>query len=494
VTRAAAFVVGLVAFLVLATANSGGYRYGISDQAYYVPAIMHAADPTLFPRDAVLLDAQSRHMLVDDVQGTVARSTGLDFPALAFGFYVLTILALYAGAFVFARASRFSGWATTAFVLLLTFRHRIAKTGANSLEGYAHPRMFAFALGLAALGALVGRRIGWAVGLVVGAGLIHPTTGCWFGIVVVAAVYVDRPAWRRAILAAAALAASAGLWAVTLGPLADRLAPMDDAWLAVLADKDYLFPAGWPLYAWVLNLLYPVVIVAVYRARVRAGVAAPGEAGLMAGVGVLTLVFLISVPLTMLHTALAVQLQVNRVFWVLDVLAAASLAWWLTRSGRARPRLGPALAVGILAAASVGRGVFLLVDPEPDRPLVRVQLPDSAWVDVLSWIERQPEAWQVLADPDHAWKYGVSVRLGARRDTVLEIGKDSALAMYDRAIAMRVAVRAADLAGFDTMDPTRAMTLASRYDATVLVVERLRALPLPVLYANDAFVVHDLRH
>ena len=50
---------GAVLFVVLATANSGGYRYGVSDQALHVPAMARQLDATLFTRDAELLAAQS---------------------------------------------------------------------------------------------------------------------------------------------------------------------------------------------------------------------------------------------------------------------------------------------------------------------------------------------------------------------------------------------------------------------------------------------------
>ena len=41
-----------VAFVLLATLNSAGYRYGASDQAFYIPAVLRHLDPALFPRDA----------------------------------------------------------------------------------------------------------------------------------------------------------------------------------------------------------------------------------------------------------------------------------------------------------------------------------------------------------------------------------------------------------------------------------------------------------
>ena len=42
-------------FVVLATLNSAGYRYGASDQALYVPSVLLKMDPALYPQDRVLI-------------------------------------------------------------------------------------------------------------------------------------------------------------------------------------------------------------------------------------------------------------------------------------------------------------------------------------------------------------------------------------------------------------------------------------------------------
>ena len=74
-----------------------------------------------------------------------------------------------------------------------------------------------------------------------------------------------------------------------------------------------------------------------------------------------------SLPLTMLRVALAVQLQVTRVFWLLDFAVAAYLAWWIVDDRLAASRVARRLAVLVLAAASVTRGAYLL---SQDRRLV----------------------------------------------------------------------------------------------------------------------------
>jgi len=488
VRTALALAAATVVFTVLATANSGGYRYGVSDQAFYVPAAVLALDADAYPLDAPLIRSQSRLLVTDELLAASSRWLNVELPPLFLAAYLVTVIVLVVGAVTFARACRFSWWATSALLLLMTFRHRIARTGANSLEGYMHPRMLAFALGLTALAALVRGRVLWSVVLVGLAAGAHPTTALWFGVVIFVGLIVARPRWRRALTAVSVVGAGVAVWTVLAGPLEGSLAVMDARWLGVLATKDYLFPTDWPPEAWMFNLAYPVVIGLLYRLRLALGEAQAGERALMAGLAALVVVFLVSVPLTAMHVALAVQLQVTRVFWLLDFVVAAYLAWWLV--GGPRRRLA---VVAVLALASAGRGAYILMVEQPERRLVQVDLAPGPWTDTMRWIGAQPSAWHVLADPDHGWKYGTSVRVAARRDTLVESGKDSAIALYDRTIALRVAERLEAVGVFADLTPARLQALASRFGLDVVVVESGVQLPLPELHRNDGFVVYALR-
>lgn len=491
-TRRLALAGALLLFVWLATANSGGYRYGVSDQAFYSAAVLKAEDPELFARDTPLLEAQSRLQWSDEILAAIRRVTAIDLPVLYLVVYLATLVALAAAAWAFGRAARFSPWAIALLLIFLTFRHRIAKTGANSLEGYMHPRMLAFALGVAALAATLRGRFGWAIAATVASAIWHPTTAFWFGIVVAAAAVLD-PRWRRPVLVAGAAAGAAGIWAATAGPLAGRLVTMDPAWLAVLGDKDYLFPTGWPAYAWITNLAYPVVIAVLYRRRVARGAAVPGERAFVLALLALTAVFLVTVPFTAARLALAVQSQSTRVFWVLDFAAVAYLAWWLT-SDVVRTRTARLAVVGVVLALSIGRGVYQLTAGDGGRELVRIDYAATPWMDAMRWLAAQRPSWHVLADPGHAWKYGVSARLAARKDTLLESSKDSALAMYDRAIAMRVADRTVAIGAYPDMTTARLRQLDADYSLDAAIVETAFALhPFPELFRNGQFVIYDLR-
>src|SRR5687768_16165243 len=123
---------GALLFVFLATANAGGYRYGASDQAFYIPAIRKAMDASLFPSDASVLAAQGQVILWDGLVAGLSSLLNVPLPWVFAVLYVGGMIALYAGAVLVARAVGLSRWGTVALLALLTLRHRIAKTGVNT--------------------------------------------------------------------------------------------------------------------------------------------------------------------------------------------------------------------------------------------------------------------------------------------------------------------------------------------------------------------------
>ena len=494
---AIAWALAAIVFLVLATANSAGYRYGASDQAFYQPAIALAANPDLFPRDRVLLAPQMELWVGDSLFGWIARAFDHDLAAVSAVVYVFTLLLLFGAGIAFARGIGATWEATAAFLILLTLRHQIARTGANSLEGYMHPRMLAFAIGVGSFACIVRQRPVESLAVTALATAVHTTTGLWF--LVVAAFAAGWRIYRAGKLSASIMAAAGVLGAAALVALtavdrfAARLVEMDPMWLDAIGDRAYLFSGEWPLEIWLVNLAYPVLLVLVYQRRRASGLARAPEGALVCGLLALVALFLISVPLTDRRVALAVQLQVNRIFWLLDVAVACYLAWWLIDGVGARwSTTVRRVALALLVGASAARGVYL-IQVSPGRPLVELELPQTSWTQAMEWLRTQPSDLHVLADPQHVWRFGSSVRVAAARDTLLEAGKDPALAIYDRETARRVLARGQALAGFDSFTTSDVVSLAEEYDLDVFVDHVGRAFDFPVVYRNDEFVIYDLR-
>lgn len=485
-----AFAACLLPFLLLATLNSAGYRYGASDQAFYIPAVLLRLDPSLFPRDRPVLAAQAPLTGADEIVAAVVRATRLSVPAACALLYVASLALLASAAWAVGRVIFRTRWAAVALLAALTLRHAVPDSGTNTLEGYFHPRQLAFGLGVLALAAFLRRRYTAALLVIAAAAALHPTTAAWFGICLGMAAFVAEPQLRKILALTAGLAAALAAWALIAGPLAARLTIMDDAWLAALADKDYIFPLRWSWDAWVINAAFVPAILLLYRARRRAGVATPRDRGLVAGCLALAAIFAIAVPLTAARLALAVQLQPGRVFLVLDFVAVIYAVWWLAEGGIAGRRSAGRLAAA-LVLASVARAGYQKVVLFPDRPIAQVYVRDDDWGRVMAWARTTDVGSGWLADPLHAAVYGTSVRLAGHRDVFVEAFKDAALGMYDRDVALRTQERYAAIRDYHLLTAWRARELAARYGLDYFVTEQV--LDLPVAFSSGRLFVYAIR-
>jgi hypothetical protein len=478
-------IVGGLLFALLATANGASYRYGVSDQAFYIPVVIRALDPAAFPRDAALIDAQGRHMVLDELVAAGMRATGASsIDNVFFAGYLLTVTLLWAGIVLIGTRVYASPWAIAALGAAATLRHRIPRTSANSFEPYFHPRMLAFAIGLLATAALLRRRPWLAIALVALAAVVHITTAMWFAVLLGVALAVLDQRMRRMAVAVGVLGVGAALWAAATGRLAAALTPMDDVWLQAVASKDSLFATEWPLWAWAANLGLLALLWWAHRRRTASGAATSEDAALVWGATALVALFVVTLPLVAARLALPVQLQIPRVFWLVDFVATVYVIDAVFRTRRTR-----LLAIALVVIA-VARGGYIMLVEQPDRPLFALHSPASSWHDAMRWVAAQPHAAHVLADPGHAWKYGTSVRVSGAHDVFLEEVKDSAIAMYSRAVARRVVGRTTALGDFATLTADKALALSQQFGLDYLVTEA--DLPLPVAYRNQQFRVYAL--
>jgi hypothetical protein len=490
-------VAGAIGFCVLVTLNAGGYHYGVADQAFYIPVVLDEIDPQLFPHDGALIAAQDRFLLFDDWFAPLVSMLGVSLPVAFLTSQVFTLLLLY-GALVGLGVALYRSWWTVGGMLaIMTARHRIPDTGANSVEGYFHPRMLAFAVGLSATAFYLHGRSKAAMALVVVAILIHPTTGLWIAIMVGGAALLSGGISARTMLMWSVPVALAG--AVTLGgPLREQLVVMDPAWLQLLVHyKDYLVVPGWPLSAWLGNLGIAAMVFGLHHYRHSLGMATRWERALIAGCGLLLGVVLGSAVFSYASVALAVQLQVNRIFWLLDYVGLLLLAWflfegpWRARWGGRIPGVATRRALVALAVLlAMCRGGYRGFIERPDRAVLEVGFEQSDWNHLMVWAATQPVGTHFLADPVHAARYGTSVRAASGRDVYLELVKDSALAIYSPAIARRVAQRVEAIGHFNELTADRVHVLAGEYGLDYLITEQ--QLDLPVANQAGPLIVYSL--
>jgi hypothetical protein len=488
--RSVLFGLSLIPFVVLCTLNSATYRFGASDQAFYLPAVLLDLHPDFFPRDAALVLAQARLTGIDEVIAALARTTGASVPFLFAALYVGALLLLATAAWLIAGRLYRLTWTSVALLAGLTLRHAIWRTGTNTLEGYFHPRQLAFGICALAVAAMVRGRLLPAAAAIACAAVLHPTTALWFAIWLGVAAIVIEPRWRLPLGVGIILGGGAGIWALTAGPLAGRLARMDPEWVSTLASKDYLFPLEWPAAVWVVNLLCLPVIIAVYRRRRAAGLADRYEAGMVIGVLSLAGVFAAILPLNAAHVAIAVQVQPARIFWMLDFIATIYAVWAIAEGTFPSVRRAQ-VAAAIILGLSIVRGTYVKLVGFPERAAAQVDIRDDDWGRVMAWARTTDPHSGWLADPLHAVRYGTSVRAAAGRDVLVEAVKDTAIGMYDRQVAIRTRDRISAVGDFNSLSAARARALGATYDLDYLVTER--AVDLPLAFESGRLRIYRLR-
>ena len=373
-------------FGLLVTANSAGYRFGISDQAFYIPAIDLWRWPDLFPRDRVLFEPQARRTVIDEALVDLPRHRPFARAS------VPPRLRLHDRDIHGRRRARWPIAVSIALGDRLPDGGAVAappdsETAANTFEGYFHPRVLAFAIGLVGVGLLLHRQRALALAVSALAVAVHPTTGGWFLVWLVCRVghAPARTRWIAGIAGAAMLLLTA---LAARDELAAGLTIMDPAWTAAFSNRDYVFPlSSWSVGTWLALLVSPAIVVAAALWRQRIGECSPSERAIAVGALSLFGVFLLSLPFMAARVALAIQLQTSRVFWPIEFLATAYMVWvvaeapWTVKPVAARARI----LVAVLLVAAAARGFYVL-RIEHDNPLVAVGCSErngSASVDGL---------------------------------------------------------------------------------------------------------------
>jgi hypothetical protein len=492
---AAIGLAGFLAFLVLATANGAGYRYGVSDGAFYVTAVTLAENPAAFPRDAPLIRTEGQFFVIDEILALIGRVTGASMELRFFAAYLVAIATVWVGVILIGsslygkdRPCATGWWLTIALAAVVTLRHHIPRTSTNSLEPYFHPRLLAFGFGIIAVAAFLRHRNAMAVALVSLAAVCHGTTAFWFAVAIGTALMVADRRWRVPGLVAGAVVLVMLVWATTTGPLRMAASTMDAVWIDALGGRNFIFANEWPLWAWAANLGLLAALWGAHIVRVRRGTASARDAGLVWGATALVGLFLVTLPLVVAHVALAVQFQFSRVFWIVDFLATLYV---IAAIGESMRRTQIVTLGVVLLAMSGARATYIMWSEHAERRLFQLSLAPSPWMDAMHWIAGQPLNVHIVAAPNHSFKYGVSVRVAAWRDVLLEEDKDSAVAMYSRPIAERVVERRNALADFSSLTAASALELGTRFGVDYLVTEA--ALPLREVYRNSQFKIYALK-
>lgn len=229
----------VLAFLLM------GYHPGLEDDAFYLAAIKRNLNPGLFPHDADFFRLQFQATIFDKLIALSIRLTHLPVAWAVLLWQFAGLFFVLRGTWQIARrsftqaAAQWSAVATIAVLLTLP----LPGIAINLADQYLHPRTLATALILAAIAAVLDRRL-WRAGILLALAFSIHAIMAAFGVSFCLILWWNqrfRP--KEPILLPVGVAA--------LIPMGWLFEPASDAWRQAAATRSFYFVAHWQWYEWI---------------------------------------------------------------------------------------------------------------------------------------------------------------------------------------------------------------------------------------------------
>jgi hypothetical protein len=248
-----------------------GYHPGLEDDAFYLAAIKRNLNPSLFPHDAEFFRLQFQATIFDKLIALSVRLTHLSVAWTSLLWQIAAIFLLLHGCWRISR--RFFSqpapqWAAvTTIAALLTLP--VSGTAINLADQYLHPRTLATAAILAAIVAVLDRRL-WIAGVLLAVAFAVHAIMASFGISFCAFLFwslrrsgAGTPSAcspvERSSTGAPLGTGAFGLFALAI-PLGWIFEPASDAWRQAASTRTFYFLARWHWYEW-LGVFAPIVLL-----------------------------------------------------------------------------------------------------------------------------------------------------------------------------------------------------------------------------------------
>ena len=440
-----------------------GYHPGAEDDGVYLSAIKRDLNPALYPHDADFFAVQLQATIFDKVMAASLRFTHLPLGWVMFGWHYWTIYLVLLGCWRLSRRcfpEPYGPWASTALVTaLLTLP--VAGSALYIVDQNLHPRAMATAAILAAIVAVLDRKVALSVGLLVLAGLLHPIMAS-FGV-----SFCIFLAWREPVLSSKA-------YVLLFAPLGWIFEPTSPAWRMAANTRDYYFLGRWAWYEW-LGVFGPLAILWWFRklaVRDRAMTLSYVTTRLIY-FGVFQMVVAISVmlPQTLERLRPMQPMRYLHLLYLLFIVLSGGLLgqkFLTTRWARWTLIFVP-LAMGMFVAQ---RDTY----PASAHLEWPGYAPQNPWLKAFAWIREQtPTDAYFAAGPDYMRRPGNeyhSLRALAERSVLAELAKDSAVATQVPRLAPRWREEVEAQKEWEHFGPADFARLKSKFKVDWVLVER----------------------
>jgi hypothetical protein len=436
-----------LAFLALLTVFAllvMGYHPGLEDDAFYLAAIKRNLNPSLFPHDAEFFRLQFQATIFDKLIALSVRLSHLSVAWASLLWQIAAIFLLLHGCWRISRRCFLqpaAQWAAvTTIAVLLTLP--ISGTAINLADQYLHPRTLATAAILAAIVAVLDRRL-WVAGVLLAVAFAVHAIMASFGISFCAFLWwnlrksdVETAAPGRLVerssTAAVSITSAFGLFALLI-PLGWIFEPASDAWRQAASTRSFYFLARWHWYEW-LGVFAPIVLLFLLLRVLRSR--QEGEGTALRPLVTSLIYYGVFQTIVGLVIMLPTSLERLRPFEPMRYLHLLYMLFFLILGGLlGRYALGHHVYRWVLLFVPLGAGMFY--EQRQMFPATEhVELPGNesrnAWLQSFAWIRQNTPVDSLFAlDPHYVELPGEDYhgfRALAERSALADYDKDAGMA------------------------------------------------------------------
>ncbi len=420
---------GIIAGLTLLGMLVMGYHPGLEDDSFYLAAIKRDLNPSLFPHDADFFRLQFQATIFDKL---IAASVRLTHVPLAWMILLWQFAALFLVLHGVWRISRrcFSApeaqWGAIVMIAaLLTLP--LPGIAISIADQYLHPRTLATAAILAAIVAVLDRRLVLAGVLLMAAFSVHAIMAS-FGISFCAFL------WWTLRRSGRSRAPAVPVMAALLIPLNWLFQPSSEAWRQAASTRGFYYLLHWQWYEW-LGIVAPLGLLYVFLRFLRRDASASPDSNLLPFASALFYygVFQTAIGLLLM---LPPGLERLRPFEPMRYLHLLYLLFFLIAGGlTARHVLKRQVYRWLVLFVPLCAGMFI-AQREMYAASAHLELPSSAarnsWLEAFIWIRQETPTDALFAlDPHYESLPGEDAhgfRALAERSALADYEKDGGMA------------------------------------------------------------------
>jgi hypothetical protein len=458
-------ILTVFAFLIM------GYHPGLEDDAFYLAAIKRNLNPALFPHDSEFFRLQFQATIFDKLIAFSARLSHLPIAWASMLWQFAALFLLLHGCWRISRrcfSDVAAQWAavTTVAVLLTLPVSGIAMTLADQ---YLHPRTLATAAILAAIVAVLDRRL-WIAGILLAIAFSIHAIMAAFGISFCAFLLWRQraPMLRRAI--------PVPLAAAFLLPLGWIFEPASDSWRQAASTRSFYFLGRWEWYEW-LGVFGPLVLLYIFHRFLRRDDQRSSALPLLVSALLYYGVFQTAVGLLIM---LPPSLERLRPFEPMRYLHLLYLPFFLIAGGLlGRYILDRKIYRWLMLFVPLSAGMFYAqrqMYPASSHLELPGRTPQNPWLQAFAWIRQNTPVDSLFAlDPHYVTLPGEDYhgfRALAERSVLADYEKDGGMAARVPRLAPRWLKDVTAQSGWQNFQPADFQRLKNEFGVTWVILER----------------------